>query len=300
MISSRRRADDEDDLSILYGTLPPSQQIESEELDELGRVVPKANPTVARRERQAARTLRRSRRNNGISNTDAEEGYSTDSSLSPSDAMDYHTAISKLKADGKNILADVRAVAFQNPSQGLGKWFGQWRSQYGDSYIGAWGGLGLVGAWEFWVRLENLGWNPFDVSLCCLVGLDAHNSHGQDSKRLDEFSWYKSLYEYSHPGSGEDAEAKLGPDGDLISAMTSTAIIPQLSKEIVDGRVFDPYSAAAVRRALDVTQQIEASVQTENAKFHVSCRVVFSLLSLIHVFADAAEVISIVFPRGGD
>ena len=167
MISSRRRADDEDDLSLVFGTLPISAQTDSEDLDELGRVVPNSNSTVARRERQVARAARRSRRRTaGSPRTSdvSEEGYSTDSSLAFSDALDYDTAMEKLKADAKDILADVRAVGFKDPSQGLGKWFGSWRDQYGDSYTGAWGGLGIVAAWEFWARLEIIGWNPLEVS----------------------------------------------------------------------------------------------------------------------------------------
>src|SRR5262245_19383287 len=45
-------------------------------------------------------------------------------------------------------------------ANGLGLEGELWRKLYED-----WGGLGLVGAWEFWMRLELLGWNPFEVSL---------------------------------------------------------------------------------------------------------------------------------------
>ena len=164
MIDKRRRADDEDDLSLFLGILPPAPPTE-EETDELGRVVPKANPAAARRDRMAARVSRRAhRRARNRTSTQAEEdGYSTDSSLPGSDAADYATAMEKLLEKGKDILSDVRAKDFREPELGLGKWFGEWREKYGDSYTGAWGGLGMVGAWEFWTRLEMLGWNPLEV-----------------------------------------------------------------------------------------------------------------------------------------
>ena len=84
----------------------------------------------------------------------------------PSDTQDYHAAISKLLGDAKDIMADVKADEFKDPNVGLGKWFGEWRTKFSDIYTGAWGGLGMVGAWEFWVRLEILGWNPLEVSIC--------------------------------------------------------------------------------------------------------------------------------------
>lgn len=69
-------------------------------------------------------------------------------------------------------MGDVRAEGFRDPKVGLAKWFGEWRGQYEDIYVGAWGGLGLVGAWEFWGRLEIVGWNPFQVFLSTVVLAD--------------------------------------------------------------------------------------------------------------------------------
>lgn len=160
MISKRRRKDEEDDLSCIYGDLPSSASVE--ETDELGRVLPATNPAAARRDRIAARGGRRLRRR-VQSQSREEEGYSTDATLPPSDAADFETAVEKLQAKGKDILSDVRAKDFKNPQLGLGKWFGEWREQFSDSYTGAWGGLGMVGGWEFWTRLEMLGWNPLEV-----------------------------------------------------------------------------------------------------------------------------------------
>jgi GC-rich sequence DNA-binding factor len=172
MLESRRVADDEDDLAIFLGT--PStvsqSQNEPEETDELGRVLPRANPEALRRERRLARTARRLRRQQtrALSRTGAnaegeEEGYSTDSSLPPSDAADYETAIDRISRDARDVLSDVRAEEFRKPLLGLGKWFGQWRSKFDDTYTGAWGGLGMVGAWEFWARLEIVAWDPIKV-----------------------------------------------------------------------------------------------------------------------------------------
>ena len=167
MIAQRRRADDEDDLSLFLGSLP--QAPDAEEVDELGRVIPQANSTAARRDRRAARSARHNRRQARAPahQTEVEEGYSTDSSLPPSDAADYQTAMQRLRADQKELMADVKAEEFKSPENGLSRWFGGWRTKFGESYTGAWGGLGMVSAWEFWTRYEILGWNPLEV---CVLG----------------------------------------------------------------------------------------------------------------------------------
>lgn len=158
MIAQRRRADDEDDLSLFLGLLPAPALAMAEETDEMGRVV----PVAARRDRIAARGGRRLRRR-AQNQAQEEEGYSTDATLPPPDVADFETAMEKLLEKSKDVLSDVRANDFREPSQGLGKWFGEWREKFGDSYTGAWGGLGMVGGWEFWTRLEILGWSPLEV-----------------------------------------------------------------------------------------------------------------------------------------
>lgn len=138
MITQRKRNDDEDDLTLFLGSLPVVPQ--EEQTDDLGRIIPQANPEAARRDRLTARKVRRSRRNaRGLTNQQVEDGYSTDSSLPPSDASDYELAVQKLRAKGRDILSDVRARDFQDPKLGLGKWFNEWREKFGDVYTGAWG-----------------------------------------------------------------------------------------------------------------------------------------------------------------
>jgi GC-rich sequence DNA-binding factor len=150
MISQRRKRDDEDDLALCFGDLP---QLADEQ-----------PPTSTRQGRSAARIQRRQQRRRANPSTQtAEEGYSTDSSLPPPESQDFQTALAMLQEKAGHVLGDVRAKEFRDPRIGLGKWFGEWREKYEDIYVGAWGGLGLIGAWEFWARLEIVGWNPFQV-----------------------------------------------------------------------------------------------------------------------------------------
>ncbi|KAI5980724.1 GCFC-domain-containing protein [Pisolithus albus] len=272
MITQRRKEDDEDDLSVVFGT-PPQREHQPDELDELGRAVPRADPVTLRKVRRVARVARRKHRRsrNALSEDDCEEeGYSTDSSLPPSDAQDYRAAIQRITTGGEELLSDVAAAEFKDPNLGLAKWFGEWRHRYGDSYTGAWGGLGLVGAWEFWVRLELLGWNPLD-----------------SSDNLDDFSWYSALHEYSQ-SFDEDENADTSeppPDGDLVSAMISTAVVPRFCKMLESG-VFDPYSAHDVKRIIDVSEQIEASIGADHHKFLMILKSVHSVFENATIAAE--------------
>ena len=166
MVAQRRKAEDEDDLAKFFGT-PPSLYAAEDAVDELGRAIPSAASPAARQARLAARQTRRALRKQAQAQkhaaADDEEGFSTDATLAPADEEDYRTAMGRLLADGKALMDDVRAEEFRDPAAGLARWFGEWRAKFADVYTGAWGGLGMVSAWEFWVRLEMLGWNPLEV-----------------------------------------------------------------------------------------------------------------------------------------
>ncbi|KAG6905475.1 hypothetical protein DXG01_002492 [Tephrocybe rancida] len=258
MINTRRRLDDEDDLSTIFGPLPPPPEPEVEETDELGRVIPRPNSAAQKRERREARARRRIAR--PPTKTEEEEGYSTDSSLPQHDQSAYADALKALKVRTKDVLADVRAAEFLDPAKG--RW-DAWRSKYTETYVGAWGGLGVVSVWEFWVRLENVGWD-------CI----------ENTRSLDSFKWYEGLYAYSRPsiGDGDDGQGDLGPDEDLVARMVATAVIPRLSM-IIEGGALDPYSEIHVRRAVHLAEEVEASVESGNAKVQAAISETEALLA---------------------
>ncbi|SJL07673.1 uncharacterized protein ARMOST_11023 [Armillaria ostoyae] len=251
MVKKRRTQDDEDDLSSFLGKLP--LPAEAEETDDLGRTVPNPNSAAQKALRRAARIARRQQRQN---NKEAEEGYSTDSELSPSDEQAYSAAVEFLATKTKEVLSDVRAPEFRDP--GKGRW-SAWREQYTDSYVNAYGGLGVVSVWEFWARLECVGWN-------CI----------EEPRSLDSFPWYKGLYEYSRPNDTEGGESELGPDGDLVASMITTAILPRMCK-LLEGGALDVYSAGDIRRMVNITEEVEASIEPGNTKVHMLFKTMLTL-----------------------
>jgi GC-rich sequence DNA-binding factor len=151
IVSKRRRTDDEDDLTTFLGSHPPNpDDPDAESLDPSQRA-----------QRRALRSSRRLARQAQRQRAEAEEGYSTDAEIPEPDEEAYRSALTQVESRRKEVLADVKAEEFRDP--GKGRWT-TWREKYTDSYVGAWGGLGVVSVWEFWARLECIGWDPIEVS----------------------------------------------------------------------------------------------------------------------------------------
>lgn len=156
MLIKRRREDDEDDLALFLGVsaLPTPPAVEGDALE----ITP-----IVRGERRLARQTRRSaRRQRGVQPAE-EDGYSTDASLPSGEQTDFDAALADVEAKRTAVLADVQAPEFKDPRKGLAMRFGEWRDKFGESYNAAFGGLGMVNSWEFWARLEAVGWNPAEV-----------------------------------------------------------------------------------------------------------------------------------------
>jgi GC-rich sequence DNA-binding factor len=110
----------------------------------------------------------------------------------------------------------------------------------------------------------------------------------QTPRSLHSFKWYKGLYEYSRPGTGIVEERELGPDGDLVASMISTAVIPMICK-LLDNGALDAYSQKGIRRMIDLAEEVEASVQSEGGKFQV--RYLHSLFTVIDILTILVQLL---------
>ncbi|WRT69477.1 uncharacterized protein IL334_006463 [Kwoniella shivajii] len=290
MINSRRSADDSDDLALFLGVAAPLE--EEDQKDEFGRSVgSEAGPSsVRRRTRRDERMARRNKR--GAKSTRAvkdEEGFSTDSTLAEGDQEDYSVAQVNLERRVHALLDDVKAEDFRDPEKGLALRFGGWRKKYEEEYVNAFGGLALVQAWEFWARGEMVGWEPL-----------------RSNKSLDSFTWLHSLHHYSHPplpstGNQEeddmdlDDEPPLGPDGDLVASMVSSAVVPLLTKAFEAG-VYDPYSAAQTRRAVDLVDVVREMMGKDSRKYTALLKAVLGVYHE-HLLNLSSTIASITAPN---
>ncbi len=69
--------------------------------------------------------------------------------------------------------------------------------------------------------------------------------------------------------SHEDNDMReLGPDGDLVSTIITTLVLPHLTK-LLEGGALDPFSGKDIRRLIDLAEEVEISVEKSHHKFQV-------------------------------
>lgn len=156
IIARRRFADDADDVALFTGSpVPhifptPSSDASADPSDP-----------EALSPRSSARSARRAARDHRAA---PDEGAGTDDELEPADAADLAAAVGGLHEALAGVFADVKADDFRDPNLGIRRKFEEWRSLFPEEYGNAFGGLAMVGVWEFWARVEMGLWNPFEVS----------------------------------------------------------------------------------------------------------------------------------------
>lgn len=176
IVFRRRYQDDSDDVSLFTGISVPAvfrlddtiPAVVEEEFDEMGRTRREFDTgprSVVRVSRRGDRGLRTAARNQSMTVVNDEDGSWTDDDLSTSDSLDLASALTSLRESLLALFSDVKADDFRDPDLGIRKRFEEWRSKFGDEYANAFGGLALVGVWEFWARVEMALWNPFEVRL---------------------------------------------------------------------------------------------------------------------------------------
>ncbi|KAJ7583627.1 nineteen complex-related protein 2-domain-containing protein [Mycena floridula] len=181
--------------------------------------------------------------------------------MSPTDAAAYAEAIASLASRKKEVLSDVKAPEFLDPAKG--KWWGTWRTKYNDTYTGAWGGLGVVSMWEFWARLEILGWD-------CI----------RDSQPLDSFHWYKGIFEYDEQGES------------LVAALLSTAVVPRLVKVVEEG--LDVYLEVEVKKVVELVEEVEAGMNENSSGGNAKLQM---LMKAVHTAFERAVVESVALAK---
>ena len=152
-MSRRRFGDDADDVALFTGQ-PVPITFPTPPADNFTDIEALAPLSTARSSRRAARERRAS----------ADDGAGTDDELEPDGAADLSAAVARLREGLAGLFGDVRADDFRDPNLGIRRKFEEWRAKFPEEYANAFGGLAMVGVWEFWARVEMGLWNPFEVS----------------------------------------------------------------------------------------------------------------------------------------
>lgn len=227
-----------------------------EEVDEMGRSRREHTDSLApdsysRRTRRSEREKRRLRIHGVPADGQLDVlGYETDDSLLPSDSADLSSASGALSSDLSALFADVQSPEFRDPSLGVRPRFEGWKAAYGEEYANAFGGLAMVGVWEFWARAELADWNPFAVE-----ELKA------PKKSLDEYDWHVAMVDFQHKREQE------GEVDDTLQGIVATVVIPRLRKLAVEA--YDPFSSRATTRALSVVEEITYCLDPSHPRFEV-------------------------------
>ena len=276
LVSRRRMEDDSDDVAAFTGAEVPlgpkgredegmevDENEPAAEVDDFGRAKRESDVAPRSYARQTRRQDRKKRRVTGMVPSDREDGYATDDALLPSDAQDLAAAQEAMAADLAGLFSDVQSDEFTDPSLGVRPRFEEWKHRYGEEYGNAFGGLAMVGVWEFWARCELATWNPFAIP----------ELHTRPSSSLDSYTWHQALTAFQHAREqslGPDGQpAHLDPEDDALNGMMNTVVVPRLRQLAVEG--YDPYSARATSAALQVVEEISYCLDTGSARFEVGC-----------------------------
>lgn len=170
-ITLRSAGDDSDDLALVLGVAGNQTKPEDQTANE------SAPNSDLRKTRRLARMDRRARRRGIVAAPADEDGLSTDDELDEELADDYEAAQHEVERRVHALLEDVKAEDFRDPEVGVAVRFADWRKRYPEEYEGAFGGLSLVQAWEFWARGEMIGWDPVRVSTLHRCRADSVERH---------------------------------------------------------------------------------------------------------------------------
>ncbi|SCV73710.1 BQ2448_6140 [Microbotryum intermedium] len=292
IVSRRRFEDDSDDVALFTGMSVPSafsldpkvseeeeegQHGGEDEVDEMGRSTrrtedrfgPRSGARVARRSARERRldARRSAHQPNGVASTAEDDAAMwTDDDLGSADSADLADALSSLQELRRALFEDVRVDDFRDPNLGIRKKFEEWKTTYREDYENAFGGLALVGVWEFWARVEMALWNPFGI-----------DQLAKTPSGLDSYHWHSSLTAFGHAShtyhiDDEDDDNHMDEDGahsdesaEVVNALVTSVVIPRL---IALARAsYDPWSRKQTIKALALVDEVSYCVETTSPRF---------------------------------
>ncbi|CAO3668052.1 unnamed protein product [Umbelopsis vinacea] len=240
-VETRRWQDDLDDAEK-FADVPASftGSQDEEKLDEFGRAVSSRNSEASKRRRREERSSRHILREAPGDIT----GMSTDDELGESYARDERGELDEIQRDKINaIIADVQddfasLLSVKNK-------FETWKTEFTDDYTKAYGGLSLPGAFEFYVRIELITWNPF------LRPVD-----------LDTMRWHTIISEY---GVSSDQEDQMDdPDATILNKVVEKTVCKKIKDMIPN---LDVFSAAQMKSARHALEQVSYYVEDSEPAF---------------------------------
>jgi GC-rich sequence DNA-binding factor len=257
-VEQRRWQDDLDDVELF--ALVPSQFINTQEdnedeLDEYGRAKSSRNSAASKRRRLEERSSRHILRET----SDDITGMSTDDELGEAYAREEREELDEIQRDKINaIIADVQddfasLLSVKNK-------FETWKTDFNDDYTKAYGGLSLPGAFEFYVRIELITWNPF------LRPVD-----------FDTMRWHTIISEYG--ASGDHEEHADDSDATILNKVVEKTVCKKIKDMIPN---LDVFSSAQMKSARHAFEQVSYYVEDTEPAYKVKQIGLLQMYALRH------------------
>ncbi|CAO3703096.1 unnamed protein product [Rhizopus stolonifer] len=146
--------------------------------------------------------------------------------------------------------------------------FEAWKTTFNEDYKMAFGSLSLPGAFEFYIRLELLTWNPFS-----------------DPLEFDSMEWHRILSGYGVSAEHED------PDTEMLNKIVEKSMIKKI-KSLVG--ILNARSSRQMRYASQVLEQVSYYIEpTEKAYMDLANEFIQALEKQIDSVANVIEKISL-------
>ncbi|KAJ2957562.1 hypothetical protein NQZ79_g6762 [Umbelopsis isabellina] len=269
-VEQRRWQDDLDDIELF--ALVPNQFIDTQddkedELDEYGRAKSSRNSAASKRRRLEERSSRHILRET----SDEITGMSTDDELGEAYAREEREELDEIQRDKINaLIADVQddfasLLAVKNK-------FETWKTDFNDDYSKAYGGLSLPGAFEFYVRIELITWNPF------LRPVD-----------FDTMRWHTIISEYG--ASGEHEDDADDSDATILNKVVEKTVCKKIKDMIPN---LDVFSSAQMKSARHAFEQVSYYVEdTEPAYKELQSSTMEHFARIVTQYVDLVAAITL-------
>ncbi|KAI8888210.1 GCFC-domain-containing protein [Backusella circina FSU 941] len=264
---ARRRQDALDDLALFMDIPAFIMNGADTPMDEFGRTEELRNSEPARHRRRAERKQRQSRQATiadltGDDERIREEGLWTDDELEEeSDARD--AGLEEIQTVGVEGMMEEVGDAFKTLSSVKDR-FEAWKTAYFDDYQKAYGSLSLPTAFDFYIRMELVTYDPF--------------SSPYD---FDQMEWHRILSQYGVTDQDQD------PDIEMLNKIVSKTMVTKI-KSLLD--CLDGASSRDMKYGAYTMEQVSYYVDTNDTVYKdLALDIVNVIETQIMHFAEIVE-----------
>ncbi|KAI8981087.1 nineteen complex-related protein 2-domain-containing protein [Pilobolus umbonatus] len=264
---SRKWQDGLDDLFLFRDMSKTSldeemSNADTEEIDEFGRVRELRHSETARQRRRKERMNRLSRYMHDSEDRLKEEGLWTDDDMQEDYNEQRQFKLKDIQTNQIDVMMTDVKEEFKSLELVMHK-FEDWKTKYNDDYQKAYGSLSIPTAFEFYIRMELISWDPFT-----------------DPVEFESMQWHKTLSQFGH---STDEQA----DIEMLNRIVEKYIIRKV-RSLLD--TLNVSSSKQMKNAVQVADQISYYMERDHKAYtEFAMDVVNTLEKQITHFVDLIE-----------